>query len=106
MELSDILKRLKSQHSDLLQGAYFTTKEDPEWDATLDAVTNIEDLREHNFALIGDVADREEKLFARTAEFEKIKSFLEALRDDAKPGSCYTHDELGCFFERIEEALN
>lgn len=41
----DIVDRLRSQHGDLRQGAYYTTAEDPTWDATSDAADEIERLR-------------------------------------------------------------
>ena len=33
----DIVERLRSQHSDLRQGALYSKQEDPAWDATTDA---------------------------------------------------------------------
>jgi hypothetical protein len=41
----DIVERLRSQHSDLRQGAYYSQREDSAWDATADAADEIERLR-------------------------------------------------------------
>ncbi len=41
----DIVERLRSQHSDLRQGAYYSQREDSAWDATADAAAEIERLR-------------------------------------------------------------
>lgn len=43
--MKDITDRLRTQHSDLRQGAYYTSAEDPSWDATLEAAHVIETLR-------------------------------------------------------------
>ena len=37
----DLVTRLQVMHDDLRQGAYYTPKEDPDWDATLDAAAEI-----------------------------------------------------------------
>jgi hypothetical protein len=42
----DIVERLRSQHSDLRQGAYYSQREDSAWDATADAADEIERLRQ------------------------------------------------------------
>jgi hypothetical protein len=41
----DIVERLRSQHSDLRQGAYYSQREDSAWDATADAADEIERFR-------------------------------------------------------------
>ena len=52
-----LVRRLRSQHHDLRQEAYYTPSEHPTWDATEDAAVTIEALR----AL---VAEREEQVVA------------------------------------------
>ncbi len=52
----DIVERLRSQHSDVRQGAYYSQREDPAWDATADAADEIERLRAAGDAL-AEVAD-------------------------------------------------
>ena len=37
MSGDDIVERLRSQHSDVRQGAIYSKQEDPAWDATADA---------------------------------------------------------------------
>ena len=48
----DIVERLRSQHSDVRQGAIYSKQEDPAWDATADAADEIERLRAAGDALV------------------------------------------------------
>ncbi len=59
----DIVTRLRSQHSDLRQGAYYSQREDSAWDATADAADEIERLR-------AERDDLQVLLRGRTAEFQ------------------------------------
>lgn len=60
MSDTPILSRLRGQHSDLLQGAYYSYDEDPTWDATADAADEIEALRAR-VAAAEARADREKR---------------------------------------------
>ena len=52
----DIVERLRSQHSDVRQGAIYSKQEDPTWDATATAADEIERLRAAGDALAEVVA--------------------------------------------------
>ena len=44
-DVLNVITRLRVQHADLRQGAMYSNAEDPGWDATADAVGEIERLR-------------------------------------------------------------
>lgn len=42
---NDLITRLRAMHHDLNQGAFFSDKEDPTWDVTVEAADRIVELK-------------------------------------------------------------
>ena len=81
-----LLKRLRSQHHDLKQGAYYTTNEDPEWDAIPEAIAEIERLRKWKaeaMVVMGHYHDLAETVPRRLGHFgwDDIATEIQRLRD-------------------------
>ncbi len=73
----DIVERLRSQHGDLRQGAYYSQWEDPAWDATADAADAIEARDAEIDQLRGWHSEMFQYAADRDAEIERLR---------AKPG--------------------
>ncbi len=92
-EVTAIVKRLRSQHHDLRQGAYYSPSEDPTWDATSEAADEIEALRAVVRRIVMHVqhADGEQAPFVVTSGnpyYLRDTREFDAVMRAAQNGSC------------------
>ena len=113
----DIVTRLRSQHSDLRQGAYYSQREDSAWDATADAADEIERLRAElqqsrlnhltTLSELQDAAEQSRRLRAeRTAERALADRLAVALQEMFDPSlRDATHDEVIGVWKAAQDTL-
>lgn len=78
----DLVERLRAQHNDLRQGAYYMPDEDPQWDATVEAADEIERLRGRVTVLDSDLI----------AKIERLEAELADMAEEARDGWGYADD--------------